>query len=423
MATSYTNTELFLANTTNNAGTINLPVASSIPGRVLEFKDSNGTFNTKVLTLICNGSDKFEDGSSTKVLNTKFGNLQLVASGSKWYILNGTQVNTFQVSTLTTQSISTFLTNTSSINVSSLGFIDNVNSTNTLYTSTSFLLYNNFIISGTRVGYSNILNKFSFTPYFISSLTFWLDSSDSSTLFQDINATIPITTSGQSVKCWKDKVNNALAINNTSPPSITFSALNNKPVVNFSSASSQFLSLIATPFSTYNSSISFFVVSSQSTIPTSATAGIFAYGNTSGSYFQTGFVANYSGNGLAIIFNNQYGGNNVVPTNGTLNNFTVSELIASTALPTNATGYRDGTIYGIQNAGWSFNIPTGSTAYIGTYYNYNAFNYLNGNIAEIIFFTRALTTRERYMMEGYLAWKWGLQGNLPSNHPYKNAPP
>ena len=25
--------------------------------------------------------------------------------------------------------------------------------------------------------------------------------------------------------------------------------------------------------------------------------------------------------------------------------------------------------------------------------------------------------------EGYLAWKWGLQGNLPSNHPYKNNPP
>jgi len=25
--------------------------------------------------------------------------------------------------------------------------------------------------------------------------------------------------------------------------------------------------------------------------------------------------------------------------------------------------------------------------------------------------------------EGYLAWKWGLQGNLPSNHPYKNTAP
>ena len=25
--------------------------------------------------------------------------------------------------------------------------------------------------------------------------------------------------------------------------------------------------------------------------------------------------------------------------------------------------------------------------------------------------------------EGYLAWKWGLEGNLPSDHPYKNSAP
>lgn len=29
----------------------------------------------------------------------------------------------------------------------------------------------------------------------------------------------------------------------------------------------------------------------------------------------------------------------------------------------------------------------------------------------------------RQQAEGYLAWKWGLQGNLPSGHPYKNNPP
>jgi hypothetical protein len=29
----------------------------------------------------------------------------------------------------------------------------------------------------------------------------------------------------------------------------------------------------------------------------------------------------------------------------------------------------------------------------------------------------------RQQTEGYLAWKWGLQGNLPSDHPYKNNPP
>ena len=27
------------------------------------------------------------------------------------------------------------------------------------------------------------------------------------------------------------------------------------------------------------------------------------------------------------------------------------------------------------------------------------------------------------MCEGYLAWRWGLQGKLPVGHPYKNTSP
>jgi hypothetical protein len=27
------------------------------------------------------------------------------------------------------------------------------------------------------------------------------------------------------------------------------------------------------------------------------------------------------------------------------------------------------------------------------------------------------------IVEGYLAWKWNLTGNLPSGHPYKNTAP
>jgi len=30
---------------------------------------------------------------------------------------------------------------------------------------------------------------------------------------------------------------------------------------------------------------------------------------------------------------------------------------------------------------------------------------------------------ERQKMEGYLAWARGLEGNLPSDHPYKSAAP
>jgi hypothetical protein len=33
-----------------------------------------------------------------------------------------------------------------------------------------------------------------------------------------------------------------------------------------------------------------------------------------------------------------------------------------------------------------------------------------------------LTIAQRRAIEAYLAWKWGLVGNLSNNHPYKTTP-
>jgi hypothetical protein len=49
--------------------------------------------------------------------------------------------------------------------------------------------------------------------------------------------------------------------------------------------------------------------------------------------------------------------------------------------------------------------------------------YYNGTMKELIFFNSVLSTQQRQQVEGYLAWKWGLVGNLPNNHPYKKWPP
>jgi len=45
---------------------------------------------------------------------------------------------------------------------------------------------------------------------------------------------------------------------------------------------------------------------------------------------------------------------------------------------------------------------------------------IEGYIAEVVSFS---DNSKQTMVEGYLAWKWGLVSNLPSNHPYKNNPP
>jgi hypothetical protein len=42
---------------------------------------------------------------------------------------------------------------------------------------------------------------------------------------------------------------------------------------------------------------------------------------------------------------------------------------------------------------------------------------------ELLNYDGELTTTQREKIEGYLAWKWGLQSTLPPNHPYKTAAP
>ncbi len=46
-----------------------------------------------------------------------------------------------------------------------------------------------------------------------------------------------------------------------------------------------------------------------------------------------------------------------------------------------------------------------------------------GDIAEVVVFDRDLTADERDKVEGYLAHKWGTEGELPATHPYKGNPP
>ncbi|MBT7067357.1 MAG: hypothetical protein HN919_13720 [Verrucomicrobia bacterium] len=52
-----------------------------------------------------------------------------------------------------------------------------------------------------------------------------------------------------------------------------------------------------------------------------------------------------------------------------------------------------------------------------------AYHWLEGDIAEFIIVSGAPDETARQKMEGYLAWKWGLESNLPIGHPYKTAAP
>jgi hypothetical protein len=49
--------------------------------------------------------------------------------------------------------------------------------------------------------------------------------------------------------------------------------------------------------------------------------------------------------------------------------------------------------------------------------------FYEGILHEVLVFNPGLDSGRRERIEGYLAHKWGLSGNLPSNHPFKNGAP
>jgi hypothetical protein len=105
---------------------------------------------------------------------------------------------------------------------------------------------------------------------------------------------------------------------------------------------------------------------------------------------------------------------------------TGSHVEYTSAQNTNGTGiysyFRDGTQISINTIGNSVGAATvrmgiganGANYYDigGTYYPY-----------EIIFYNQYLGSNDRQTVEGYLAWKWGLQSQLDASNPYKSAAP
>jgi len=91
-------------------------------------------------------------------------------------------------------------------------------------------------------------------------------------------------------------------------------------------------------------------------------------------------------------------------------------LIAQT-VDLSFTGLRTCTYNGIDSSsigGSGYRFVASDYYRIGPYFAGNA-------LGELIMYSNALSIADRKKVEGYLAWKWGI--DLPSNHPYFAAPP
>ena len=221
----------------------------------------------------------------------------------------------------------------------------------------------------------------SFIPTSVSGCQLWLDAADSSRFTYS---------SGSNISIWADKSpgGNNLTTQSGTPTYTRDGSLN---VVNFPSGA-----ILQTSFTfTIKTSSAFFVIAKLTSTSTGYPMILTLIDNNSGDYSirYSGSVVNY-GNSDDIGNGNYY-------TNGSPNtnaSFLNQYVIIDTTTATRAASSR--------------------ISLSGTFGG----RYFIGNIAEVIVYPDGVNSTQRQQLQGYLAWKWGLQQSLPTTHPYYSNP-
>jgi hypothetical protein len=234
------------------------------------------------------------------------------------------------------------------------------------------------------------------TPAQIST-ALWLDAADASTL----------TLNGSTVSQWADKSGNGRNVVQavaSSQPTSNARTLNGLNVLDFNS---DFLRY-STPFVTINTP---WLVYSVITFDNFTSNPVYI-GLKGAQITHMGYTVG----GNIQVYNDTIG---TVALAGSVITANTPALVGVQYDTTNLTGLYNGAAQGSP----AVTLPADTEFFnIGNHSN-GISNPFDGTIGEIVFIQSAVSLSNRQKLEGYLAWKWGLQANLPAGHPYKNAPP
>jgi hypothetical protein len=250
------------------------------------------------------------------------------------------------------------------------------------------------------------LNASAFSPLSVSGCSVWLDAADGST----------ISLSGTAVTQWRDKSGNGknATTNSSVGPNYTQNVLNASPSLYFDGTN--FMSFANNTLIGPNGT--FFVVAKEDAGQSGQCflmQNYLAFGVAEFQFDTTGVNLFYppwqpTGSWASRISSWSLLGAEIIKITGRLNTYTNGSLSTSASISVSSTtgDTADGTNIGRYTV-------NGTESLVLRY---------KGFIAEIIYYNNVIpTTFQRQQVEGYLAWKWGLVGNLPATHPYKKWPP
>jgi hypothetical protein len=255
-------------------------------------------------------------------------------------------------------------------------------------------------MSNNIVAQFNNIQKFPspWTPSFITTTALWLDASDANT----------ITESGGTVSQWDDKSGNGNDVSQDTEikqPATGSNTIGGLNVLLFD-GSNDIMTNSSFAMSTANMSV--FLVRRQVSETGSRTWNIGK--NTD----EQGAIREGSNGSGTRFYGYRWPENQGVSLTGDLLSHVTCYVKTGTALQE---AYIDGTLEG--------NNTATLTTFTSEQMSIGAFGSIEANVefAEMVVVSSALSTADHQKMEGYLAWKWGLVANLPSDHPYKDAAP
>jgi hypothetical protein len=262
-------------------------------------------------------------------------------------------------------------------------------------------------LPSTHPGYTLPSYSPMFTPKSVAGMQLWLDAADSST----ITGTSPIT-------AWNDKSGNGNNGTASGSPVLLANSINGSyPSIYFDGASS----IAGTTVNSGRTLTAFCILQTTD-----------ADLNTNGRLLSLSYPGrNDYDNVQSCIAYDQFNGAKINTNRGNRGSVQVvynvpvgtSALVATIFYgDTSNTFYANGSLqFTSTDPSWNQNFSI-TTYCIGNAINPNGAWY-KGRIGEIILFNTALTTSQRQQVEGYLAWKWGLQSNLPSTHAFAKISP
>jgi autotransporter-associated beta strand protein len=257
------------------------------------------------------------------------------------------------------------------------------------------------------------------TPQQASGLAIWLDAADPNTV---------VGTGFNAVTQWNDKSGNgrnAVSATNGRPSyDQSLHSRNGNNVLHFNIDSMQ------APFLTNPTALTHFMVYQRLGSGTSLEGldflldiGVEFEAPNNGRRFQLVASPSVFGSGMLV---GTLAGVSAQPADDNWNLhastgvFTTGSQSSSYAITGAVVGTTTGTGANRTGTATAYRIGAGDTWATS---NENSSFRANAYIAETLTYSAALSTADRELVEGYLAWKWGTVSSLPANHPYKSAAP